>query len=121
MVIAESVTRLASALLAIVENRVELAAAEVEEESLRYFSCLMLSMAAMFCLGIAVVLAVLLAVVLYWETHRVAILLTLIILFGIASAALWLRLRRQYRAKPPLLAHSIGELSRDAEMLQPRA
>jgi len=38
MVIADSVARLAATLLAIIQNRVELIATEVEEESLRYFS-----------------------------------------------------------------------------------
>ena len=119
--IVEPLTRLAATLLATVQTRIALAATEVEEESLRYFSCLMLSMAAMFCLGMAVVLGTLLAVVLYGETHRIGILLTLIVLFGLASAVLALRVRRQYQTKPPLLAHSMNELARDADMLQPRA
>lgn len=121
MMIAESASRLAATLLAIVQNRVELASTELEEESLRYFSCLMLSLAAMFCLGIAVVLGVMLAVVLYWDSHRVAILAGLIALFGGTSVAIALRVRRQYRSKPRLLGHTMSELSRDSELLQPRA
>ncbi len=121
MVIAESVARLAATFLAIVQTRVELAATEVEEESLRYFTSLLLSLAAMFCLGIAVVLGVFLIVILYWDTDRVGILLTLIPLFVIASAVMGLRVRRQFRVKPRLLGHSMTELSRDADMLQPPA
>ena len=49
MVTAESAARLAASLLAILHTRVELAATEIEEESLRYFSCLILSLAALFC------------------------------------------------------------------------
>lgn len=121
MMIAQSASRLAATLLAVVQNRVELASTELEEESLRYFSCLMLSLAAMFCMGIAVVLGVILAVVLYWETHRVAILTTLISLFGIAALAIALRVRRQVQSRPRLLRHTMAELSRDSELLQPRA
>lgn len=121
MFIGESATRLAASLLSIVQTRLELAANEVEEESLRYFSCLMLSLAAMFCLGIALVLAVLLALVLYWETHRVGILLSLIALFGIAGAMLWLRVRKAHQAKPRLMTQSSAELSRDIDMLQQRS
>lgn len=121
MVLAESVARLAISLLAIAQTRVELVATEVEEESLRYFSYLLLSLAALFCIGMAVVLGVLLAVVLFWDTHRVGILLTLIALFGIAGVTMGLRLRSRYRVKPKLLAHTVTELSRDTDMLRPRA
>ncbi|WP_420476790.1 phage holin family protein [Noviherbaspirillum sp. ST9] len=121
MIIAESASRLAATLLAIVQNRVELASTELEEESLRYFSCLMLSLAAMFCLGIAVVLGVILAVVLYWDSHRVAILSVLIVMFGGAALAIAMRVRRQYQSKPRLLGHTMAELSRDSDLLQPRA
>lgn len=121
MMIAESASRLAATLLAVVQNRVELASTELEEESLRYFSCLMLSLAAMFCLGIAVVLGVILAIVLYWESHRVAILAISMAVFGISSLAIALRVRRQYRSKPRLLGHTLTELSRDSDLLQPHA
>lgn len=121
MLIFDSASRLAATLLATVQTRIELAAVEIEEESLRYFSCLLLSLAAMFCLGMAIILGVLLIVVLYWETHRVAALLTLIVLFSLASTMLWLRLRSRYRNKPRLLAHTTGELSRDTEMLRPQS
>jgi uncharacterized membrane protein YqjE len=121
MMIAESASRLAATLLAIIQNRVELASTELEEESLRYFSCLMLSLAAMFCLGIAVVLGVILAVLLYWDTHRVAILAVLIALFGGTALLITLRVRRQYQSKPRLLGNTMAELSRDSELLQPRA
>lgn len=121
MAVAESVARLAASLLAIAQTRIELAATEVEEESLRYFSCLILSLAAMFCIGIAVVLGVLLAVMLYWDTHRVGVLLTLTGLFGVVGVIVGLRAQRQFQSKPTLLAHSMKELSRDSEMLQPPA
>lgn len=119
MMIADSAARLAATLLAIVRNRIDLVATEVEEETLRYFSYLLMSLAAMFCIGIAVVLGVFLAVLLYWETHRVGILLTLISLFGIAGIWIGLRVRRGYQMKPKLLGDTMQELSRDAELLQP--
>lgn len=119
--IAETAARLAASLLSILQNRIELAATEIEEESLRYFSFLLLSLGVLFCAGIAVVLAVMLAVVLFWDTHRVGVLVTLIALFGFAAALVGLRLRGLYRSKPPLLAFTLNELSRDKDMLQPRS
>jgi len=121
MMIAQSVARLATTLLAVVQTRVELVATEVEEEALRCFSYLLLSLAAMFCVGIAVVLGVFLAVLFYWESHRIGILLTLIVLFGGSGAWMALRVRRQYRLKPKLLGDTMQELARDAQLLQPPA
>lgn len=120
MVLAESVARLAATLLAIVQTRVELVATEVEEESLRYFSYLLMSMAAMFCAGLAIILGTMLIVVLYWESNRTGVLLALTVVFGATAAAIGFRVRSRYRLKPKLLGNSMTELSRDTEMLQPR-
>lgn len=120
MVIAESVARLAATLLAIAHTRIDLVATEVEEESLRYFSYLLLSMAAMFCTGVAVLLGTMLVVVLYWESNRTGVLLTLTILFAVSGATIGLKVRSRYRGKPKLLTHTMTELARDTEMLQPR-
>jgi uncharacterized membrane protein YqjE len=121
MVLAESVTRLAATLIAVVQTRAELISTEVEEESLRYFSSLMLALATMFCIGVAILLGVMLIVVLYWDTHRIGMLLTLTVLFALAGIVLGLRMRSQHRSKPRLLAHTLDELARDAELLQPPA
>jgi uncharacterized membrane protein YqjE len=118
MMLAESAARLAATLLSILHTRVELAAAEVEEESLRYFSLLMLSLAALFCLGVAVVLGAMLLAVLYWESHRIGILATLMMSFAVTGTLLALRLRNLFRTKPRLLTHTMTELSHDGEMLQ---
>ncbi|WP_220809373.1 phage holin family protein [Noviherbaspirillum aridicola] len=120
MNLADSATRLGASLLAILQTRVELVAAEVEEESLRYFSYLMMSLAALFCLGVAVVLCAMLLLVLFWDSYRIPVLLFLILLFGGAAAWLGLKLRQAYRLKPPLLAHTMMELARDRDTLRPQ-
>jgi uncharacterized membrane protein YqjE len=119
MVIAESVSRLAATLIAILQTRVQLVATEIEEESLRYFSYLIFSLAAMFCFGVAILLGVMLTVMLFWDTYRVAALSVLMVLFGIVGVALGRWVREQYRLKPALLGHSLTELSRDTELLKP--
>jgi uncharacterized membrane protein YqjE len=121
MVLAESAARLAATLLAIVQTRLDLAATEVEEESLRYFTYLVLTLAALFCIGIAVVLGTMLLVVLYWDSNRTGILVTLTLLFGVVGAALGIRVRSLYQQKPKLMNHTMSELARDADMLQPPA
>lgn len=121
MMLVESVAQLAATLLAIIQTRIELATTEVEEESLRYFSYLMLSLAAMFFLGVAIVLGTILLVVLYWENNRISILLILTLLFTVVGVVLGLRVRSQYRQKPKLMTHTMKELTRDGDMLQPPA
>jgi len=121
MVLVESAARLAATLLAIVQTRIDLATTEIEEETQRYFSYLIMSMAAMFCIGIAIVLGTFLVVLLYWETNRIGILLTLTALFGVVGIWIGLRVRRRYREKPRMLTHTMQELSRDSELLHPPA
>ena len=119
--IADSAARLASTLLALLQTRIELAATEVEEEAQHYVSCLLMSLAALFCGALAILLAALLLVVLYWDSHRVGVLLALTALFAAASTLIGLAARGRHRVKPKLLTHTMNELARDADLLQPPA
>jgi uncharacterized membrane protein YqjE len=121
MVLAESAARLAATLLAIVQTRLDLAATEVEEESLRYFTYLVLTLAALFCAGLAIVLGTILLVVVYWDSNRTGVLLALMLLFAAAGVMLGLRVRSLFQQKPKLMNHTMSELARDADMLQPPA
>jgi uncharacterized membrane protein YqjE len=121
MVLAESAARLAATLLAIVQTRLDLAATEVEEESLRYFTYLVLALAALFCMGLAIVLGTILLVVIYWESNRTGVLLALTMLFAVIGIALGIRVRSLFQQKPKLMKHTMSELARDADMLQPPA
>lgn len=121
MKIADSAARLAATLLAIVHNRVELASTELEEQSLRFFSCLMLALASLFFFGLAVVLGVLLLLTVYWDSHRIAVLAVLAGVFGFAGILAARLGRQRYRERPPLLGHTMNELARDSELLQPPA
>lgn len=117
MPIAHVLRRLATSSVDIVRTRAELAVVEVEEEALRYFSYLLLSLVAVFCIGMAFLLGVTLIVAIYWDTHRVESLLALILFFLLLSAALGWKVFSSYRRKPRLLGSSLAELNRDAAML----
>lgn len=118
MAIAESVSRLVATFIAILQTRAELVAVEVEEEALRYFSFLLYSLTAMFCVGVAIMLAILLIVALYWDTHRIEVLVTLIMLFAAAGVLIGWKIRNGLRRKPHLLKHTLTELSRDIDTLK---
>lgn len=118
MAIADSLRRLGSTLLSIFGTRLELLAVEVEEEALRLFSLLVAALAALFCLGVALLLAVTLVLVLFWDSHRIPALLAMMGLFGGVSVALALWARHSFRAKPRFLGGSLGELAKDAGALR---
>jgi len=117
MAILDSAARLLATFLAVVQTRIELLTVELEEEVLRYFVYLLLALAAMACLGIAVLLAILLIVVIYWDTHRIPVLVALIAFFALAAIAITLGVRNNYRKKSRLLAHTLAEMAKDVETL----
>jgi uncharacterized membrane protein YqjE len=117
MAIFDSATRLLATFIATLQTRVELLTVELEEESLRYFFYLLLSLAAMGCLGIAVLLAILLIVAIYWDTHRIPVLVGMIAFFTLAAIAIVLGVRSSYRKKSRLLAHTLAEMAKDVETL----
>lgn len=119
MAIVESVSRLAGTFIGILQTRLELIAIEVEEESLRFFSYFFFALAAMFCIGMVLLLGVLLIVVIYWDSHRVPVLVSLMAFFALSSALIMLGVRKHYRMKPRMLSHTLTELSRDIERLKP--
>lgn len=105
------------ALLEIGQTRLQLASTELEEERLRTAELLLFATAALFFLGIGIVLATLLVVLLFWDGPRLFVLATATTLFlalGAGLAAAW---RRKSRAKPALLATTIDELRRDRDAL----
>jgi len=102
------------------QTRLQLASTELEEERLRLTELLVIGAAALFCVGVGLVLATLLLVVLFWDAHRVLALAVATALYLGAAAALVAALRRKARAKPPLLAATLAELRRDRDALRGR-
>lgn len=119
MAIVESVSRLAGTLIGLLQTRLELATVELEEETLRFFSYLLFALAALFCLGMTVLLGALLIVVIFWDTHRIAVLAWLIAAFGLSGILIGLAIRNHYRNKPKMLSHTLAELGKDIERLNP--
>mgnify|MGYP003542628211 CR=1 FL=1 len=99
-------------------TRLQLASTELEEERLRLVNLLVYAVAALFCLGLGLVLGSVLTVVLLWDTHRVlalASLTALFLLFGVSMA--WVGYRKS-ACKPRVLSATIDALQRDAQALR---
>lgn len=106
-------------MLAILHTRAELLAIEVEEEFLRLFSYLILSLVALICFGIAALLVILLIIVIFWDTNRIAVVACLAGFFGIVAAAISLGVRNAFRNKPRFLGATLDEISKDIAMIKP--
>lgn len=117
MAIVESVSRLAGTLIGMLQTRLELATVELEEETLRFFSYFLFALVGMFCLCMAILLSVLLIVVAFWDTYRIAVLVSLIAAFGLGAILIGFGIRKSYRKRPKILSHTLSELGKDVERL----
>jgi len=115
----DSVKRLVSTLIAIVSTRLELLANELQEERLRLTQMFFLSLSALFCFGMGVLLLTVYIAVLFWDDHRLAALGGLCILFFVLGALMAMLLRNKAQSKPKLFSVSLAELAKDKEQLEP--
>jgi len=109
----ESVRDLAGTLVAMAHTRLDLLSTDLEEGREHLLSLTITSLLAVFFLGIGIVLASILLVVIFWDTHRVLILGLLTAVFlGLALAAVS-RAKALAAATPRLFASTISELRKD--------
>jgi uncharacterized membrane protein YqjE len=114
----DSLRGLAQTLIGAVRTRLELAAAELEEQGARLAHIALYAALAGFCLALAVVLGAVLLVVLYWDSNRVAVLAILATAFGAGGIGLALAAQAAARSRPRTLAATLAELSHDVEALR---
>jgi uncharacterized membrane protein YqjE len=116
-----SARQLGATFVGLLHTRIEIVATEYEEERVRLRQGLLLAVIAGFCLAVATVLAVMFLVVLFWDTHRLAAIGALFLLFlGIGGGCVR-ALLRSARSRPRLFATTLDELARDAERLRKSA
>lgn len=116
----ESARQLGRTGVAVLQNRLELFAVELEEQKVRLVRVLMLAGAAIF-LGNTALLAVSATIVVAaGKEARLVVLIGLSVVY--AGAALWavLALRKELRSAPPPFEESVTELKKDSEWLAPR-
>jgi uncharacterized membrane protein YqjE len=113
-----SLTMLASSLVSIVYTRLELLSTDLEEDREHLLSLLIMSLAALFSLMVGVVLAAILLVVIFWDSHRLlalGLLAGFFILAGLAACAFAVR---KAKTKPRLFLASLLELFKDGQQLR---
>ena len=118
MSISAAVGRIGSTVLAMARTRLELAAVELQEETQRLFGYLAWALAAaVLALG-ALVLAVLFVLVLFWDTHRLAAVGGMAVLFILGTLFAVSKVRAGFAKRPPVLPATLAELRKDADALK---
>jgi len=118
MTISATVGRIGSNLLAMVRTRLELAAIELQEETHRLVGYLVWGVAAAFFAVVAVLLAILFVLVLFWDTHRLLAIGVMTGLFALLGLLAFFKLRGDLVTRPPLMAATLAELRKDAQAVK---
>ncbi len=116
-----SLRRLVATSIEIAQVRIELLAAEFEQEKLRVFDSLLWAALALLLLAVGLGLGAGLLLMLFWDGYRLPALALLCGLF--LGAGAWVaRLARRHLSNPggSALDASLGELTRDRESLRGR-
>ena len=112
-----SLKNIAVTLLSTLQTRLALLGNEVQMEKRLIAQQLGLGLALVFCLGAGVLLAVALAVHLWWD-QRVAVLGVAIVLFLALAAYFYAALSRTLTAKDELFSATLAELQEDLRQLK---
>ncbi|HET9404140.1 MAG TPA: phage holin family protein [Burkholderiales bacterium] len=118
--IVQSLRSLAATLVALLRTRAELLATEIEEERVRLLQLLFWAAAALFFLGVGVLLLVILYVAAFWDSYRIPAIVALAVIFLAAGAGMAIGVRNRMYARPRLFSASLDELARDKDQLTPR-
>ncbi len=115
--ILESLRRICDSALALVQNRAELFAVEVQEQKVRVGRTLLLGAVALLLANSALLVITATVVVLVGEDARVPVLIILSVLYLAATVIAFLLLRNELRSTPPPFNGTVSELKKDREWL----
>ena len=116
----ESLRRICDNSLALLQNRAELFAVEVQEQKDHVGKILLLGAVAMFLANAALLVVTGTIVVLVGENARVAVLIILSVVYILATVIAFLLLRHEVRSAPPPFNDTLSELRKDREWLNSR-
>jgi len=104
---------LLAAILDSVKTRLDLAAVEAEIYLVYVAQLLLWGFAAVACALLAIVFALTAVIIALWETHRMAGLLGSMAVLLVLAAVCGMIGARVFRARPPLLAGTLGQFEHD--------
>jgi len=113
----DSIKGLGATGVAILRTRLELLSTELAEEKERFLTQMVLGLAALFFIGLGIILGILFLTVALWENHRLLVLGIFTVLFlGLGIAALVVAAKFA-RTQSKLFSASLAELSKDQHHL----
>jgi len=110
-----SIKRLLSTLISVASTRLALLANELYEERLHLEQMLLYFLCALFAFGMALVLLTAFVLVLFWDTHRLAVLGGAGMFFVVLGGYWMLKLHRLRQVESKLFSVSLAELAKDSE------
>lgn len=114
----DSVRALGASVLALLSTRAELASIELKEETERRKRLTVLALVALIFISSGLLLAALLVVVLFWDTHRVAAIAAVTLAYSAIGAWAFLLFRAILRDSPAPFSATLDEFRNDLEMLR---
>ncbi len=115
----DSLRRLASTVIEMLQTRIELASTEIEEEGARMAGLLLLAAAAFYCLTIGLVFGGMFVIVALWDSFRLWAVGGLTLFFVGSALVIWLVFRQRYKSRPRFLSATLAEFRKDRDMLEP--
>ena len=115
-----SLVRLAGTVLAAAETRVDLLATELEEDAARGLRLLGWAATALMTAILGVLMTGVTLIILFWDTHRLAVAVVVTLVFLLAAAVCAVAFRQCLREKPRVLDATRTELQKDLAALRSR-
>jgi uncharacterized membrane protein YqjE len=116
----QSLRNLATTLVALLQTRLELLAADLEEGGVRLLQILFLAVGALLFLILGALILTFLAVLLLWQDQQVSAIVGLAVAFLVIGGGLAFAVRNRVRAGPRMFSGTVGELAKDRERLGSR-
>lgn len=115
-----SLRNLATTLVALLQTRLELLAADLEEGGVRLLQILFLAAGALFFVALGLLVLALLAVLILWEERQIGAIIGIGVACFAIGVGLVLWARNRLRARPRFFGGTVGELAKDRERLTSR-
>ena len=118
--ILQSLRNLAATLVALLQNRLELLATDLEEERIRLLQVLFWAAGALFFFALGVLTITMFVVLLLWDSHRLAGIIVLSAVFLAIGVGLAIGVYKRMHRRSRLFSASLDELTKDKDRLTSR-
>ncbi len=108
-----TVARVFQTLRDTVQNRAELFLTELQEERIKHFDALLLAAVAVVCALMALLMLTFTVVVIFWDTHRLLVLMLITLAYAGAAVVAFVKLRSRLQRWRAFSA-TLEELKKDA-------